>query len=124
MKDTPERSEAPTRGDQHLSHMEALFSAAREAVTGIVGRSVATHQYKPECLKLARYTSKVALVLAEIELVMAGEEDAEMAGAWARILACQAAADAAACLGASWHGQLGSCPAPLGRSVMLWSPLL
>ncbi|GAB4820280.1 hypothetical protein N2152v2_007326 [Parachlorella kessleri] len=50
--------------------MEALFDTCKQMVIRITTGCLSSEVYAEECLKLARYVSKCALVLTEIELTM------------------------------------------------------
>ena len=54
--------------------MQAVFDSAKISVAETCQGVRSTEVYKEECLKLGRYVSKVTLILAELELMLHGDE--------------------------------------------------
>eukprot|EP00887_Chlorella_sp_A99_P007340 scaffold2.g7340.t1 len=70
--------------------MEALFAACSQSVGSLVSAALSTEVYAKECTTLARYASKLALLLSEIELIMRLEAYEDLRGSKALFLGLEA----------------------------------
>lgn len=78
-RDTPFSGRATTAGTK-LRQMEALFDTCKQLLADITRCCLASEVYSEECLKMAKYVAKCALVLSEVELRM--HEEQSLRGGW------------------------------------------
>lgn len=59
--------------------MEAIFSVSRDLIAHITKACIQSTTYKEECYKLARFIAKIALLIAECELLVAEDSSSSFA---------------------------------------------